>query len=128
MTLCISWISLIITNYSSQVVLVVKNPPANAGDPRDVGSIPELGSSLGGGHGTHSIILAWRIPWTGKPGRLQFTVCQKVRHNWSDLACVHVVVINDNNEFYYKFYYRYFLTNTKKNTQNLKEYIRICKC
>ena len=30
---------------------VVKNPPANAGDTRDVGSIPELGRSPGGGQG-----------------------------------------------------------------------------
>ena len=30
---------------------MVKNPPANAGDIRDMGSIPELGRSLGGGHG-----------------------------------------------------------------------------
>ena len=30
---------------------VVKNPPANAGDMRDVGSIPGLGRSSGGGHG-----------------------------------------------------------------------------
>ena len=35
---------------ASQVVRVVKNPPANAGDMRDVGSIPGLGRSLGGGH------------------------------------------------------------------------------
>ena len=35
---------------ASQVVVVVKNPPANAGDIRDVGSIPGLGSSPGGGH------------------------------------------------------------------------------
>ena len=34
---------------ASQVTLVVKNPPANAGDLRDVGSIPELGRSPGGG-------------------------------------------------------------------------------
>jgi len=32
------------------VVLVVKNPPANAGDVRDVGLIPESGRSPGG-HG-----------------------------------------------------------------------------
>ena len=31
--------------------LVVKNPPANAGDIRDMGSIPELGRSPGEGHG-----------------------------------------------------------------------------
>ena len=35
----------------SQVALVVKNPPANAGDLRDVSSIPGLGRSPGGGHG-----------------------------------------------------------------------------
>ena len=36
---------------ASQVALVVKNPPPNAGDIRDVGSIPGLGRSPGGGHG-----------------------------------------------------------------------------
>ena len=30
---------------------MVKNSPANAGDIRDVGSIPGLGISPGGGHG-----------------------------------------------------------------------------
>ena len=34
-----------------QVVLVVKNRPANAGDIRDVGSISESGRSPGRGHG-----------------------------------------------------------------------------
>ena len=33
------------------MALVVKNPPANAGDLRDVGSIPGLGRSLGEGNG-----------------------------------------------------------------------------
>ena len=36
---------------ASQVVLVIKNLPANAGDVRDTGSTPELGRSPGGGHG-----------------------------------------------------------------------------
>ena len=31
---------------------------------------------------THSSILAWRIPWTKKPSRLQFTGSQRVGHNW----------------------------------------------
>ena len=35
---------------ASQVTLVVKKPPANAGDARDSGSIPALGRSPGGGH------------------------------------------------------------------------------
>ena len=30
---------------------------------------------------THSSILAWRIPWTEEPGRLQFTESQRVRHD-----------------------------------------------
>ena len=36
---------------ASQVALVVKNPPANAGDVRHLGSIPGLGRSLGEGYG-----------------------------------------------------------------------------
>ena len=38
-------------NRASQVVLVVKKAPANAGDIRDTGSIPGLGRSPGGGDG-----------------------------------------------------------------------------
>ena len=37
--------------WASQVALVVKNLPANAGDVRVAGSSPELGGSPGGGHG-----------------------------------------------------------------------------
>ena len=47
--------------------LVVKNPPANAGD---VGSVPGSGRSPGKGNGNSSI-LAWRIPCTEEPGGLQ---------------------------------------------------------
>ena len=39
---------------------------------------------------THSRILAWRIPWTGEPGRLQSMGLQRVRHDWSDLAHTHL--------------------------------------
>ena len=40
------------SNLTSQVVLVVKKkPPANTEDVRDLGSIPGLGRSSGGGHG-----------------------------------------------------------------------------
>ena len=30
---------------------------------------------------THSSIVAWRIPWTEEPGRLQFTGSQRVLHD-----------------------------------------------
>ena len=56
---------------TAEVALVVKSPPANAGDVRDTGLIPGLGRSPGGGHGNHSSILAWRIPWIKEPGGLQ---------------------------------------------------------
>ena len=49
---------------------MVKNLPANAGDIRDKGSIPELGRSPEGRHGNPPSILAWRIPCTEEPGRL----------------------------------------------------------
>ena len=123
------------------MVIVVKNPHANAGDIRDLCSIPGLGRSSGGGHGnplqysclenphgqrslvgyvmvhrvaqsdttevtlartctrlnevimlspkpigekemaTHSSTLAWKIPWTEEPGRLQSTGSLGVRHD-----------------------------------------------
>jgi len=35
---------------------------------------------------THSSVLAWRIPGTGKPGGLPSLGLHRVGHNWSDLA------------------------------------------
>ena len=32
---------------------------------------------------THSNILAWKIPWTEEPGRLQSMGSQRVRHDWT---------------------------------------------
>ena len=32
---------------------------------------------------TYSSILAWRIPWTEEPGRLQSTGSQRVGHDWA---------------------------------------------
>ena len=40
-----------LTHVSAQVALVVKDPPANAGDKRDAGSVPGLERTPGGGHG-----------------------------------------------------------------------------
>ena len=60
---------------------MIKNLPASAGDIRDTGLILELGRSPGRGMTTHSSILAWRIPWTEEPGRLQSIESQRVRHD-----------------------------------------------
>ena len=62
------------------MALVVKNPPANAGDVRDMGSIP-WEDPLEEGMATHSSILAWRILWTEEPGGLQSMGLQRVRQD-----------------------------------------------
>ena len=61
---------------------MVKNPPAYIGD---VGSIPVSGRSPRGGNATHSSILAWEIPWTEEPDRLQSMGVKKDPHG-HDLA------------------------------------------
>ena len=40
---------------------------------------------------THSSTLAWRILWTEEPGGLLSTGSHRVRHDWSDLACMHAL-------------------------------------
>ena len=67
--------------YVSQVVLVVENLPAKAGDISDVGSISGWGRSLEKGMATHSSILAWRIPWSEEPGGLQSMGSQRAGHD-----------------------------------------------
>ena len=37
---------------------------------------------------THSSIIAWRNPWVEEPCRLQSIGSQRVRHDWSDWACI----------------------------------------
>ena len=40
---------------------------------------------------THSGTLAWKIPWTEKPGRLQSMASQRVGHDWAtslSLSCI----------------------------------------
>ena len=56
---------------SLRMAIVVKNPPANAGDKRDAGLIPGSGRSPGGGHGNPLQYSCLKIPWTEEPGGLQ---------------------------------------------------------
>ena len=60
---------------------MVKNLPASAADTRDAGLIPESGRSPGVGNGNPLSILAWKIPWTEEPGRLQSIGSQRVGHD-----------------------------------------------
>ena len=57
---------------------MVKNPPASAGDVKDVGSVPGQEDPLEEGMAISSSILAWRIPWAEESGRLQSIGLQRV--------------------------------------------------
>ena len=70
---------------------MVQNLPANAGV---VGLIPKSGRSPGGGHGNHSSILTWEIPWTEEPGRLQSMGLQS-QTQLSDWACTWTFIIEN---------------------------------
>ena len=57
---------------------MIKNPPANAGDARDMGLIPGWKDPLEEEMATHSSILAWEIPGTEEPGGLQSMGSQRI--------------------------------------------------
>ena len=40
---------------------------------------------------SHSSVLAWRIPGTAEPGGLPSMGSHRVRHDWSDLACMYAL-------------------------------------
>ena len=64
--------------WASLVAQTVKNPPA-----MQETWVTSLGQEnpLEKGMATHSSILAWRVPWTEKPGELQSMALQRVSHN-----------------------------------------------
>ena len=75
---------------------VVKTLPVNAGD---AGLIPGSGRSPGEGMATHFSILAWKIPWTEEPSRLQALGSQRVGHDlvtkpqpWSWALYLHYLI------------------------------------
>ena len=78
--------SLYVNSTTSQVALGVKNLPVNAGDMRDMGSIPGLKDTLEECMATCSSTLALRIPWTEEPGGLESTESHGIGHDCSDLA------------------------------------------
>ena len=68
---------------ASQVVLVVKNPPANARDKKDAGSILGLGRAPGEGRGNP-------LQYSCLENAMDKSIeLQRVRHDWSDLAHRH---------------------------------------
>ena len=60
---------------------MVKNPPANAGDEKTLVQPLDQGEHQEEEMATYSSILAWRIPGTEEPGRLQSTELQRVGYD-----------------------------------------------
>ena len=67
---------------ATQVVSAEKNPPAKAGDK---GCILGQEDPLEKGMTTHCSVLAWRIPWSEEPDRLQSIGSKKIGY---DSACM----------------------------------------
>ena len=67
---------------------MVNNLLVNAGDAKDVSSIPGWERSSGLGKGNHSSILAWKIPRTEEPGRSQRV--GQTEHARIYIACTHI--------------------------------------
>ena len=97
------------TQRASPVAIVVKNMPANAGNVKDPGSTLGFGKSLGGGHGNPLQYSCLGNPMDRRPYRLQSLGLQRVRHNWSDLACMHAenpeLAGSGKNRFLVLFFY-----------------------
>ena len=70
----------------SLVVLIVKNPPAKAGEQEMWAGSMAWEDPLEEEMAMHSSILAWRNPWTEEPGGPQSIGSHRVRYNWSHLA------------------------------------------
>ena len=62
------WTELNVEKRASPAALVVKDLPANAGDIKMPVQSLGWGDPREEGRATHSSLLAWRIPWTEKPG------------------------------------------------------------
>ena len=69
---------------------MVKNLPAQAGDIRDIGSIPGSGGSPEGGHGNPLQPSCLENPTDKEPGGLQSMASQRVGHDWNNLARMHL--------------------------------------
>ena len=77
---------------------VVKNPLAIQETQKTWVRSLGLEDPLKEGMATHSSVLAWRIPWTEKPGGLQSMGSHRVRHDWSALAAAAAAFYKKNHD------------------------------
>ena len=86
---------------------MVKEPACNAGDARDMGSIPGSGRSLEEGMATHSSILAWRIPWREEAGGLHRSQSQTCLKQLSIGQHTHTYIFSVSLKFIHSFFLSY---------------------
>ena len=72
---------------------------------------------------THSNTLAWKIPWTEEPGRLQSVGSQRVRHHWATSLSFFLSI---ENILSYNSDHFLFCTFMKKNREKLSNLERNC--
>ena len=72
---------------------MAKESACNAGDTETGVQFLSQEDALEEGMTTHPSILAWKLPWTEEPGRLQSIASQRVRHDWTRLAHTHIILI-----------------------------------
>ena len=77
----LSFFSPFIVSFANLDFLGGSDSKVSAYSAGDLGSIHGLGKSPEEGNGTHSGILAWKIPWSEEPGRLQSMGSQRVGHD-----------------------------------------------
>ena len=102
---------------------MIKNFPVNSGDSQRLKRIRPLGweDPLEEEMAAHSSTLAWEIPWTEEPGRLQSTGSQKGRRAEHMRVCVHVHARTHTHTQHYKLFLpQEILTTTKQGYTGLK--------
>ena len=104
----------------------LKSLPANAGDS---GSISRTGDPLEMEMATRSSILAWEIPWTEKPGRLQSIGSQRVGHDLATKQKQQYISISYNLVIVkqVKQYINIYQNQTKKEKKRDTEMIYTCR-
>ena len=103
--------------WASLVAQMVKNMPAM----RET-CVQFLGQKdpLEEGMATHSIILAWRIPWTEESGRLWSMGSQRVGHDWVVNKTATLVLLTwENQSLVYRKKKEMIITNWEISVQKL---------
>ena len=77
---------------------------------------------------THSSTLAWKVPWAEEPGRLQSIGLQRVRHDWSNLACTKAAFIYFSSGIKQKLSESIILNFKRIFRENYSVCVCVCVC